>query len=174
MARGNDTTVIGRGTHVKARLTGQGDLEVQGHVDGEINVTGDVTVASGGLVGAAISGKRITIHGAVKGDLVAEEAVHLEDGARVVGDIRAARIVMAPGALIKGYVQIGAAAGERRGAASTARREAPKPVRREAPKPAARGRVLAIAGGRSAAKRAPPPVVPVLKKGAKGSLKKRA
>jgi cytoskeletal protein CcmA (bactofilin family) len=172
MARGNDSTVIGRGTHIKARVTGEGDLEVQGHVDGEISVTGDVTVASGGLVGASINGKRIIVHGAVKGDLVAEEAVHLEDGAKVVGDIRASRIVMAPGALIKGYVQIGAAAGERRG--SSARREAPKPVRREAPKPAGRGKVLALAGGRPAARRAPPPVVPVLKKGAKGSLKKRA
>lgn len=174
MARGNDTTVIGKGTYIKARVTGDGDLDVQGHVDGEISVTGDVTVASGGLVGASISGKRIIVHGAVKGDLVAEEAVHLEDGAKVVGDIRASRIVMAPGALIKGYVQIGAAAGERKGSAASARREAPKPVRREAAKPAARGKVLAIAGGRPAARRAPPPVVPVLKKGAKGSLKKRA
>lgn len=174
----SDTTVIGRGAHVRARVTGQGDLEIQGHVDGEISVTGEVTVATGGLVGASVSAKRIIIHGAVKGDLTAEEAVHLEDGARVVGDIRAARIAIAPGALLKGYVQVGAAAGERRaGSARSAAKPAP---RREAPRavlssrPAARGRVLAIAGGRPAAKRAPAPVVPVLKKGAKGSLKKRA
>lgn len=174
----SDTTVIGRGAHVRARVTGEGDLEIQGRIDGEVSVTGEVTIATGGLVAANVSGKRITVHGAVKGDLIAEEAVHLEDGARVVGDIRAARIAIAPGALLKGYVQVGAAAGERRAGTSRAAAK-PAPLssgrRREAPKPApARGRVLAIAGGRPAAKRAPAPVVPVLKKGAKGSLKKRA
>ncbi len=175
MARGSnsDTTVIGRGTHVRARVTGEGDLDIQGRVDGEVSVTGEVTIATGALVAANVSGKRITVHGAVKGDLIAEEAVHLEDGARVVGDIRAARIAIAPGALLKGYVQVGAAAGERR--SGTSRAAAKAAARREVLKPIpARGRVLAIAGGRPAAKRAPAPVVPVLKKGAKGSLKKRA
>src|SRR5260221_8932134 len=124
MARGTtDTTVISKGTHLKARVTGEGDLEIQGHVDGEITVTGEVTITDGALVGATITAKRITVHGAVKGDLIADEAVHLEDGARVVGDIRSARIAIAPGALLKGYVQVGAAAGERRG---SAKREAPK------------------------------------------------
>jgi len=171
MARGTtDTTVIGKGTHLKARVTGEGDLEIHGHVDGEISVTGEVTITEGGLVGASVTAKRIVVHGAVKGDLVAEEAVHLEDGARVVGDIRAARIAIAPGALLKGYVQVGAAAGERKSGA----RSAPKPAAKPAARASSRRGVLGLAGGRPVKRGAPAPVVPVLKKGAKGSLKKRA
>jgi len=45
------------------------------------------------------------VRGAVKGDLVGEHAVVLEDGARVVGDIRAPRVTIAQGALVRGYVQ---------------------------------------------------------------------
>lgn len=175
MARGtSDTTVIGKGTHLKARVTGDGDLDIQGHVDGEVNVTGEVTIAEGGLVGASVNAKRIIVHGAVKGDLVAEEAVHLEDGARVVGDIRAARIAIAPGALLKGYVQVGAAAGERRSGARTAAKPAAKPAAKSSSSSSSRRGLLALAGGRPAKRGAPAPVVPVLKKGAKGSLKKRA
>lgn len=190
MARTNDTTVISRGTHVRARVSGAGDLEIQGHVDGEVSVAGEVIVSAEGLVGASINARRIVVRGAVRGDLVAEEGVHLEDGARVVGDVRSARIAIAPGALLRGYVQTGAAAERRAESKASAARVQPKPAarreeprreeRREEPKPAPKAPpparktgVLAIAGVRGK-KGPPPPVVPVLKKGARAALKKKA
>jgi cytoskeletal protein CcmA (bactofilin family) len=205
----SETTVIGRGTIVRARVFGTGDLEVQGRVEGEIATEGEVIVAAEGLVGASVTARRIVVRGAVRGDLVAEEGVHLEDGARVVGDVRSSRVSIAPGALLRGYVQTGAAGAARPARAATvavkaapkpaaravaapapkatpkpapkvaaaAPKAAPKPAARPAPPPprsapaAAKKAPLALAGARP---KAPPPVVPVLKKGAKGSLKKKA
>ena len=118
MAR--ESTIIGRGTVVRARLTGSGDLEVQGRVEGEIATDGEVVVAAEGLVGASVSARRIVVRGAVRGDLVAEEGVHLEDGARVVGDVRSSRVSISPGALLRGYVQTGAAASNPKPAARAA------------------------------------------------------
>ncbi|HXN31384.1 MAG TPA: polymer-forming cytoskeletal protein [Polyangiaceae bacterium] len=100
-------SVIGRTTRVHGRVTGAVDLEVQGFVEGEIAVGGDVTVDAHGMVGAGVRGRRLVVRGAVKGDLVGEEAVLLEDGARVVGDVRAPRVTIAPGALVRGFVQTG-------------------------------------------------------------------
>src|SRR5258708_295320 len=100
-----NVTVIGRTTRVHGRLTGASDLEVQGFVEGEIVVGGDVTVDAQGIVGASVRGRRVIVRGAVKGDLVGEEAVLLQDGARVVGDVRAPRVAIAQGALVRGYVQ---------------------------------------------------------------------
>jgi cytoskeletal protein CcmA (bactofilin family) len=100
-----NVTVIGRTTRVRGRVTGAVDLEVQGFVEGEILVGGDVTVDTQGIVGAGIRGRRLVVRGAVKGDLVGDESILLESGARVVGDLRAPRVAIAPGALVRGYVQ---------------------------------------------------------------------
>src|ERR1700691_5445979 len=104
----SNLSVIGRTARVRGRVTGAVDLEIQGYVEGEISVSGDVTVDSGGMVGASVHGRRLVVRGAVKGDLTADEAILLEDGARVVGDVRAPRVAIAPGALVRGFVDTGA------------------------------------------------------------------
>jgi cytoskeletal protein CcmA (bactofilin family) len=124
-----ELTVIGRGTRVRGRVTGAVDLEIQGFVDGEVAIEGDVTVDAQGLVSANVSARRLVVRGAVRGDLTGEEIVLLEDGARVVGDVRAPRVAVAPGALVRGYVQT---AGMNGSAASAPRRAQPA---RETPAP---------------------------------------
>lgn len=180
----NSASVIGRTTRVRGRVTGAVDLHVEGFVDGEIAVSGDVTVDAHGLVGASVQGRRLVVRGAVKGDLLGEEAVVLEDGARVVGDVRAPRVAIAAGALVRGYVETG----EGNGAparASRAESAAKAPQARVAPPPKAPSKAapaLHVGGGggstnnsghgRAAARRPPPPVVPALKK-AKGQIAKK-
>ncbi len=184
-----NASIIGRTTRVRGRVTGAVDLHVEGFVDGEIAVSGDVTVDAHGLVGASVQGRRLVVRGAVKGDLLGEEAVVLEDGARVVGDVRAPRVAIAAGALVRGYVETGegngapARASRREAAARPAPsapqvRVAPAPSR-PAAKPAPAVHVAGGGGsannsshGRAAARRPPPPVVPALKK-AKGQIAKK-
>lgn len=183
----NSASVIGRTTKVRGRVTGAVDLHVEGFVDGEIAVSGDVTVDAHGLVGASVQGRRLVVRGAVKGDLLGEEAVVLEDGARVVGDVRAPRVAIAAGALVRGYVETGegngapvrasrAESAARAPAARVAPPPSPKPANKAAP-------AVHVAGGggssannsgpaRAAARRPPPPVVPALKK-AKGQIAKK-
>jgi cytoskeletal protein CcmA (bactofilin family) len=189
-------TVIGRTTRVRGRVTGSVDLEVQGFVEGEITVGGDVTVDSQGIVGAGIRGRRLIVRGAVKGDLVGDESILLESGARVLGDVRAPRVAIASGALVRGYVQTGDAdaSGTRAARAQPAARPAPPvaraapaalPVPAAAPKPAAApvpakiGRAEPPPAARVAAplsnsgpRRPPPPVVPALRS-AKGQIAKK-
>jgi cytoskeletal protein CcmA (bactofilin family) len=117
----SSASIIGKATRVRGRVTGDADLEVQGWVDGEIAVGGDVTVETSGMVGAGIRGRRLVVRGAVKGDLVGDEAILLEEGARVVGDVRAPRVVIGPGALVRGFVDTG----EGGGAARSQQRAAP-------------------------------------------------
>ncbi len=202
-------TVIGRGVRVRGRIQGEGDLEVAGHVEGEISLHGEVTVSADGLVGANVSGQNILVRGAVRGDLTAEDAVRLEEGARVVGDIRAPRISIAKGALVRGLVQTAALAGAAPRAKAAVRpvhrdasatkpapaksaepvrapskpadmqKPAPAPpppsVKAVAPRPAPPTMLAgAKSNGSASPKGPPPPVVPMLKKGAKGALKKKA
>src|SRR4051794_38300138 len=108
-----DSTVIARSARVRGRVTGAGDLSIEGWVEGEVEVSGELVVEGTGLVAANLAARRLVVRGAVKGDLVGEEAVVLEDGAKVVGDVRAPRIAIAPGALVRGYVQTAGAEGAR-------------------------------------------------------------
>lgn len=189
-----DPTVIGSGTFVRGRVTGTGDLEIAGRIEGEVTCSGEVLVDSTGLVGAAISARRIVVRGAVRGDLVAEDAVILEAGARVVGDLRAPRIAIAPGGLVRGHVQTSgsqapararsAAAGATRSAAPSAAAKAataaPATAATRANTPPAAIQVEkrhspppARSGTQSRAAGPPPPLVPALKKGTKALSKKR-
>jgi cytoskeletal protein CcmA (bactofilin family) len=188
----SNVTVIGKSTRVRGRVHGPGDVEVQGFVDGEIAVTGDVTIALHGMVGAGVKGRKLVVRGAVKGDLVADEAILLEDGARVVGDLRAPRVAIGVGALVRGYVETGegGAAPARAARTQSAARPAPvavthaparvhAPERAHTPAHAPAAAKAATPPGRGAAsatnsgpRRPPPPVVPVLK-GAKGQIAKK-
>jgi cytoskeletal protein CcmA (bactofilin family) len=196
-----NVTVIGKTTRVRGRLTGDVDLEVQGFVEGEIAVGGDVTIDSEGMVGAGIRGRRLVVRGAVRGDLTGNESISIEQGARVVGDLSAPRIAIAPGALVRGHVQTadtdGAtprasraqsvarpvpvqapvrsapiAVAARPVAASPA--VAPKVVPAPPPKAVAKPVAQAPAATPSSAglRRPPPPVVPALRS-AKGQIAKK-
>ena len=68
-------TVIGSGTFVRGRVSGSGDLEISGRVEGDVTCSGDVTVERDGMVGASITAHRIVVRGAVKGDLTADDAL---------------------------------------------------------------------------------------------------
>ncbi len=182
-----DVTVIGQGTTVRGRVSGAASLEIQGHVDGEISIEGELTIERDGLVSANVDARVIIVRGAVKGDLVAHDLVSLEAGARVVGDLKAPRIAIAQGALVRGQVQAGGG-----GSSSKLTSRASKPAMRveSAPraatparsevKPAPRTVPSVLAGARgtngssahASERKAPPPVVPVLKK-VKGAIAKR-
>jgi cytoskeletal protein CcmA (bactofilin family) len=172
-----DVTVIGQGIFLRGSIRGEGDLDIRGRIEGDVEVGGEVTIADGALIKADVTARRITVRGAVAGNLTGEEGVRLEEGARVVGDVKGASIGIAEGALLRGNVQTGNAEAKGRGRAAAAR-PAARPEARKAPALAP-----AVARGNGAPKRVapaaeertgpPPPVVPALKKGARAALRKR-
>jgi cytoskeletal protein CcmA (bactofilin family) len=190
-----DVTVIGRGANIIGTVSGAVDLTIHGRVEGEISAEGEVTIEAEGLVAASVTGRRVIVRGAVKGDVTAEDGIRLEEGARVVGDLRAPRVAVTRGALVRGHVQTsGSGTDESRSSArAKSGRSAQKDPAHSRLTPATRTASLAesnasgsnarrgiapslLAGGspKTSPKGPPPPVVPVLRKGSKGTLKKRA
>lgn len=188
-------TIISESTHVRGRIEGKDDLEIDGFVEGEIALDGDILVGQTGRVGSALVGHHVVIRGAVRGDVTASQSVSLEDGARVLGDIRAPRVAIADGALVRGHVEAGVGAttpSKPATQASPGRMSfaAAAPVARSVPAAASKAAVPAAAPppppaavrmpepvkkaapAAPVAKKAPVPVVPVLKKGAKAVGKK--
>src|SRR3954462_8379192 len=180
-----DVTVIGQSMFLRGSIRGDGDLEIHGRIEGDVEVGGEVTVAEGALVKADIAARRIVVRGAVAGNLTGEEGVRLEDGAKVVGDVKGATIGILEGALLRGNVETGQGGRSAQKATPRAGRAErhPPPARIERPKPVSAPAVPAsktAGGGRRGNAAAvedrpgpPPPVVPAVKLGARAALKRR-
>jgi cytoskeletal protein CcmA (bactofilin family) len=177
-----DVTVVGQGMFLRGSIRGEGDLDIRGRIEGDIEVVGEVTIGEGALVKANVNGRRITVRGAVAGNLTGQDGVRLEEGARVVGDLRGASIGIAEGALLRGNVQTGQAGEAQKGRVRTA--ATARPAVRAEPRKAPAQAAPAVKGNGSPRKVAPatvaertgppPPVVPALKKGTRAALRKRS
>jgi cytoskeletal protein CcmA (bactofilin family) len=108
MAQARTTTAtqsearIGSGTRVHGRVSGEGDIIVEGHVEGEISVHGDLTIEQGASVTSDVDAHGVTISGSLEGDVNATRVVAIRAGARVRGDLRGAEVTLEEGAEFAG------------------------------------------------------------------------
>jgi cytoskeletal protein CcmA (bactofilin family) len=93
---------IGGGPRVRGRVTGEGNVVVLGHVEGEITVRGDLTIEQGGSVTSDVDAHSVTISGSLDGDVSASGVVAIHAGARVRGDLRGSEITLDEGAEFAG------------------------------------------------------------------------
>lgn len=93
---------IGRSARVRGRISGDGDLVVEGAVEGDISLGGDLTVSDGGAVQSNIEAREVTIRGEVTGEIRATGDVRIEHGSRVRGDVHGASVAIDEGAVFAG------------------------------------------------------------------------
>jgi len=98
---------IPAGTTIKGEIEARGDLVVSGRIEGIVRVAGSLRVEAGGEVEAQVHAARAQIGGEVKGDVVATESIHLLAGCRVEGELRAPRLDIEEGAVVRGSVVLG-------------------------------------------------------------------
>ncbi len=97
---GVDGSVLGAGTRVTGRVTGQGALRIEGSVEGDVLVTGIVEIAPGAAVEGDLSAESIDVHGRLIGDATTKGAIAVRAGAEVRGDVRAGSISIEPGSKV--------------------------------------------------------------------------
>jgi cytoskeletal protein CcmA (bactofilin family) len=93
---------IGSGTRVRGKISGDGDLVIEGNVEGEIALRGDVTIAAGGSVTSDVDATDVSVAGTLDGNVNASGEVHISAGARVRGDLKGAQIAIDDGAQFAG------------------------------------------------------------------------
>ncbi len=100
-------TVIGPSILINGKLTGDEDLTVRGRVEGELSLTRTLIVEPSGVVKANVTVKNAVVSGVVVGNIQATESVELTHEGRMVGDIRAPRVIIVDGASFRGRVDMG-------------------------------------------------------------------
>ncbi len=98
---------IGPTVVIKGDISSGEPLSIAGTVHGKIDVAGHgVTVENGGHLVADIAATSITVAGAVKGTLTAEQRIELRSTAEVEGDLSAPVLSLQEGAYVLGKVEI--------------------------------------------------------------------
>ena len=99
-------TIIGSSIVIDGEISGDEDLVVQGTVKGKILLKQNLLVDSSGVVEADIQTTNVTISGQVTGNIHASDKVEIRADGKMVGDIKAPRILIADGATFKGSVDM--------------------------------------------------------------------
>ncbi len=120
-----DSTVIGPSILISGKLSGDEDLTVRGRVEGELTLTRTLIVETTGVVKADVTVRNAVVSGVVVGNIAASESVELTREGRMVGDIRAPRVIIVDGASFRGRVDMGNAEPTPRAERPTIARPAP-------------------------------------------------
>ncbi|MBI1388184.1 MAG: hypothetical protein GC154_07025 [bacterium] len=96
------SSVIGPGTELEGTLHSEGDVLIEGAFTGDLHVLNHLTIREPGKVSGSIEAGEASIEGHTHGPILASERVILHASSQVQSDVAAPRIVVEPGARVKG------------------------------------------------------------------------
>lgn len=107
-ARHQVPSIISASLRIMGNLVSDGDVQVDGVVDGDVR-SRSLTISEGAAVNGAIEADNVRIHGMVNGQISAR-SVMLGASARVIGDVIHTDLVVESGAFLEGHCRHLAAA----------------------------------------------------------------
>lgn len=97
---------VGSTTRIRGRVSGDGNLVVEGRVEGNVAMRGELHVASGGVVEAdVIEAESLVVSGSASGELRVSGTVHAVAGGRVRGDVIGGTVAIDDGAHFDGRIE---------------------------------------------------------------------
>lgn len=99
LPKARDVTVLAKGITFTGVIRGEGSVQVEGRLEGEIDLQGGVTVAAGGMVQGPITADSVRVAGNVQGSITARNNLCLECTGEIHGDVTTASLVVENGRL---------------------------------------------------------------------------
>ena len=99
--------VIGDGTKIKGDLNSNGDLRVDGIVEGNITTQAKCVLGASGRIIGNITAKSCDLSGTVDGNLVVSELLLIKSTGKINGDLRTAKLVVENGGEFNGSCTMG-------------------------------------------------------------------
>ena len=98
-------TLINEGCKITGVISGSGDYQVSGQIDGDCDIDGTVSLTRDGFWQGTIKAHHVVISGHVEGDIVAAGKVEVADSARITGTVTGEAIAVAEGAVVEGQMR---------------------------------------------------------------------
>jgi cytoskeletal protein CcmA (bactofilin family) len=90
---------------VVGTIESDGTVKIEGHLDGDIHVSRQLLIATGGVVLGNVFADEVIVAGRVEGDIVAAVRIELQPGCDVRGDLTAPLIAVQEGGVINGHIR---------------------------------------------------------------------
>ena len=102
----NETSYFGKNLMIKGRVSGDGNVIILGGFDGEFDLRGRVKVAQSAKIKGEVKADVISVNGTVQGSMAAKERIHLDQTARIEGQIITPRLSISEGASFDGEIKM--------------------------------------------------------------------
>jgi len=101
------SAILGKSVVVKGQIFSREDLTVDGEVEGSLELQEHrLTVGLNGKVVANVKAREVVVMGTLHGNVETTEKLEIRKEAKVVGDVKTARIAIEDGAYFKGSIDI--------------------------------------------------------------------
>src|ERR1700728_120695 len=98
---------IGKAVMIKGQIFSREDLTIDGEIDGSVELHEHrLTVGPNGKLQAGVKAREVVVLGTIHGNVEASDKIEIRKDAKLVGDIKTARIVIEDGAYFKGSIDI--------------------------------------------------------------------
>lgn len=105
-SRGGSAT-IGKAVKIVGQIYSKEELYVDGDLEGTLEaVDNKLTIGPNGTVHATVKAREVVVLGTIQGNVEAADKIEIRKDAKLVGDIRTARIIIEDGAYFKGSIDI--------------------------------------------------------------------
>ncbi|MBI2349250.1 MAG: polymer-forming cytoskeletal protein [Deltaproteobacteria bacterium] len=94
---------LGPGTKANGRLLFEGATTIEGEVDGEILVHGNVTIGEHANIKGKIVATSALIRGKVTADIQVDKRIEIQPPGVVIGDVVTQSLVIGDGAILEGH-----------------------------------------------------------------------
>ena len=99
---GDIETIIGRETTSTGKISGSGNIRIDGHIDGGVSTTGSVVIGESGVVQGDIKSGSLTVAGMVTGNVDCDGNLSIHATGQLVGDVRVRSLNIADGGIFRG------------------------------------------------------------------------
>ena len=101
------SATIGKAVKVVGKIYSKEDLIVDGDLEGTVEaLEHKLTIGPNGTVHADLKAREIAVLGSLQGDVEATDKIEIRKDAKLVGNIKTARILIEDGAYFKGGIDI--------------------------------------------------------------------
>jgi cytoskeletal protein CcmA (bactofilin family) len=107
-------SLIQEGVSIRGEVLAQGDVRLEGSLEGSLTTDARIIVGATGRVAAHLEAEEVLVMGRIQGKIVGRKRIELRKGAHVEGDLVAQSLVIEEGVFFQGLAQMtGPEAGDR-------------------------------------------------------------
>src|SRR5713226_6968855 len=98
----NSNNVLNTDVEIKGTLKFSGELTFDGKLDGDINSEGTLNLGDNAVVKGTIDVGSVIVRGKITGNVIAKDKIDIKAKTELLGDIRAAKLVIEEGVTFVG------------------------------------------------------------------------